>query len=115
VSCPLDQRVRELAARVVLVDDVVLEENAGPRGTDCLGPSRVVLVGVLQESDGVSRVRFACGDARDRSFEDRVMGFERAQGGSATSFVEKRPLLAMGRLLCIFSRPEQHLPALFDV
>ena len=113
MSCPLDQRVRELAARVVLVDDVVLEENAGPRGTDRLGPSRVVLVGVLQESDGVSLVRFACGDARDRSFEDRVMGFERTQG--RLRFVAKRPLLAMGRLLCIFSRPEQHLPALFEV
>ena len=114
MTCPLNQRVRELAARVVLVDDVVLEENAGPRGTDCLGPSRVVLVGVLQESDGVSLVRFACGDARDRSFEDRVMGFERAQGRLRDKLRRKRPLLAMGRL-CAFSRPEQHLSGLFDV
>jgi hypothetical protein len=81
VGRPRDQRVAELLAARVVMNDVALEVD-GPGGAgDCVEPRRVVLAGVLQELDVVAGQERRAGGARERLLGEGADGLgERGRG-----------------------------------
>ena len=81
------QGVGEQAALIVLVNDVHLEVNRVPRGTDRVEPGGIVLRGVFQEPDAVAfaqpRARTRARTSGRRPAEDRPYRDDRQLVGSS--------------------------------
>ena len=74
VARPGDQRVAELGADGVVVNDIALEVDEPGRPRDRVEPRRVVLARVLQEANAVPRHQRRAGGPRERLFGERAHG-----------------------------------------
>ena len=72
LACPGDQRVAEVLADGVVVNDVAFEMDVSGRAGDRVEPRRIVLARVLQQANAVARHERCAGGSRECLLGERA-------------------------------------------